>query len=156
MKKGQKEPVEIGWREWIALPDLDVPGIKVKVDTGARSSALHTASYHCVDLGEGNWKVYFDLHPLTTDPDCLNQCEEPVSYFREVKDSGGHIERRPFINTTVKLGPHEWSIDLSLTNREGMKFRMLLGRTAIREGFLVNPAKSYRLSRELKNHFQVK
>ena len=82
--------------------------------------------------------------------------KHPVLEFREVKDSGGHLERRPFIRTMAKLGDIEWEIDLSLTNREGMKFRMLLGREALQNGeqsFVVDPSASYRIGSNLAHHY---
>ena len=135
----------IGWREWLVLPDLGVPAIKAKIDTGARSSALHTHDYEIVDrLGQPY--VIFRLHPFTDDPSIEVIREEPVTEFRVVKDSGGHAERRPFIRTRVLLGPYQWVIDLNLTNREKMKFRMLLGREAMKRRFRVVPEASYMLS----------
>lgn len=146
--------VEIGWREWLALPDLNVPGIKAKVDTGARSSALHTAGYECFEDNQGQWQVRFQLHPLKKRTDCLIESQAKVLTFREVKDSSGHIEKRPFIETRVRLGDSEWTIELSLTNRERMRFRMLLGRTAIKQRFTVNPARSYRLGKNLSHCYK--
>ncbi|RFC45758.1 MAG: hypothetical protein DVB23_001863 [Verrucomicrobia bacterium] len=136
---------QIGWREWLALPDLGVPAIKAKIDTGARSSALHTHDYQIVERG-GLPFVVFRLHPFTDDPSIEVIREEPVTEFRVVRDSGGHAERRPFIRTRVLLGTHEWNIDLNLTNRERMTFRMLLGREAMNRRFRVVPDGSYLLS----------
>lgn len=118
--------------------------IKAKVDTGARSSALHTHDYE-VFQRDGADHVRFHLHPLRTSDSPELECVAPVSDYREVKDSGGHPERRPFIRTRAKIGDIEWDIDLSLTNREGMKFRMLLGRAALAENFIVHPSQSYLL-----------
>ncbi len=136
------EKQNVGWREWIALPDIGVPGIKAKVDTGARSSCLHTHDYEIVDV-EGQETVRFHLHPLRNVDAVLLTCEAPVKDYREVKDSGGHAERRPFIRTRGRMGDFEWEFDLSLTNREGMKFRMLLGREALAPHFNVDPSVSY-------------
>ncbi len=151
MKK--TELVVIGWREWVALPDLEVPGIKAKVDTGARTSALHTAEHECFKDQNGQWQVRFQLHPIKNRSDCVIECQTPVQAFREVKDSGGHIEKRPFIETRVQLGKFEWPIQISLTNREQMKFRMLLGRTAIRRRFTVNAGRSYRQGKDLSHRY---
>jgi hypothetical protein len=135
----------IGWREWLSLPDLGVPAIKAKIDTGARSSALHTHDYQIVER-DGLPFVIFRLHPFTDAPSIEIIREEPVTEFRVVKDSGGHAERRPFIRTRVLLGDHQWTIDLNLTNRERMTFRMLLGREAMNRRFRVVPEASYLLS----------
>lgn len=153
MKKASPELIRIGWREWVALPDLEVPGVKAKVDTGARTSALHTADYECFKDQDGQWQVRFQLHPIMNRDDCVIEGQTRVLCFREVKDSGGHVEKRPFIGTRVQLGEFEWPIELSLTNREQMKFRMLLGRTAIRRRFTVDAGRSYRLGKNLSQRY---
>ncbi len=155
LEKKTEEKIEIGWREWVALPDLNVPGIKAKVDTGARTSVLHTAEYECFEDEKGQSWVRFKLHPLRNREDCFRLGQARVKAFREVKDSGGHIEKRPFIETRVRLGDLEWSIELSLTNREQMRFRMLLGRSAIKSRFVVNASKSYRLGKNLSACYAV-
>lgn len=132
----------IGWREWLSLPGLGIPGIKAKIDTGARSSALHTHDYSLYETAAGERRVQFHLRPLPTRRWLELECDAPVLAMREVKDSGGHIELRPFIETPVRLGGHEWNIEISLTNRESMRFRMLLGRAAIRGRFVVDPGRS--------------
>ena len=144
---------EIGWREWVSLPDLQVPGIKAKIDTGARTSALHTAEYECFEDEHGQTWVRYILHPLKKRGACLRQGQARVTAFREVKDSGGHIEKRPFIETRVCLGDCEWLIELSLTNREQMRFRMLIGRKGLEGHFLVNPAKSYLIGKNLSARY---
>lgn len=145
--------IEIGWREWVALPELNVPGIKAKIDTGARSSALHTAQYEYFEDDFAQTWVHFVLHPLKKSPNCLRHGKAKVIAFREVKDSGGHIEKRPFIETKVNLAGYDWRIELSLTNREQMRFRMLIGRKGLEDHFLVNPAKSYLAGKSLRAHY---
>ena len=140
--------VLIGWREWLALPDIGIPGIKAKIDTGARSSALHTHDYQIEDVDGQPW-VRFHLHPLVHRPDVELTCRAEVVAFRAVKDSGGHIEQRPFIRTHAVMAGIEWPVLLSLTNREAMKFRMLLGRTAMAGRFAVDAGLSYVVSRSL-------
>ncbi len=132
----------VGWREWLSLPEIGVPRIKAKIDTGARTSALHIHDFEVFRQDDRD-HVRFHLHPLTREPNLEHTCQAPVLDYREVKDSGGHAENRPFIRTRAKLGPVEWDIDLSLTNREGMKFRMLLGREALAGRFLVDPQAGY-------------
>ncbi|MEZ5300156.1 MAG: RimK/LysX family protein [Verrucomicrobiales bacterium] len=142
----------IGWREWLALPDLGILGIKAKVDTGARTSALHTHDYRVFQREGEDW-VRFHLHPLRRRQKLELECEARVIDYREVKDSGGHIERRPFIRARATIGGFSWEIDLSLTNREGMKFRMLLGRVAVAGLFIVDPACSYLMGKSLAGQY---
>lgn len=139
----------IGWREWVALPDLGIAGVKAKIDTGARSSALHTHDYEIYETATGERRVRFHLHPLRTRSWLELECDAPVTGLREVKDSGGHVELRPFLTTTVTLGGIAWLVDLSLTNRESMRFRMLIGRAALRGRFHIDPARSYLLGKSL-------
>ena len=143
----------IGWREWLALPDLAIPGIKAKIDTGARSSALHTHDYE-VFQRDGRDYVRFHLHPLVKTWKIELNCEAPLLGYRNVKDSGGHSQSRPFIRTRARIGEFEWEIDLSLTNRENMKFRMLLGRAALAQNFAVDPSSSYLLGKSLRQAYK--
>ncbi len=136
----------IGWREWVSLPDLGVAWIKAKVDTGARTSALHA---FCVEpyRDGGLLKVRFGIHPFQRRDDLATECTAEVADRRWVTDSGGHRERRYIIVTEVSLGERTWPIEITLTNRDIMQFRMLLGRTAIKKGFVVDPGRSYRMGR---------
>jgi len=136
----------IGWREWLALPELQVPAIKAKIDTGARTSALH-AFFVEPFTKEGRQMVRFGVHPLQKRLDVEIFCEAPVKDFREVSDSGGHREMRYVIETTILIGDLPRQIEMTLTNRDNMKFRMLLGRTAM-EGLQVIPDQSYLTGRK--------
>jgi hypothetical protein len=136
------EPLRLGWREWIALPNLGLPAIKAKVDTGARTSALHAFYVEPFRLGGAPW-VRFGIHPLRHYPELVVHAEAPVVDHRQVSDSGGHREGRFVIVTTLRLADREWPAELTLTNRETMLFRMLLGRTAISGRALVDPGRSF-------------
>lgn len=140
--------LEIGWREWIALPDLGIPAIKAKVDTGARTSSLH--AFELETFSEhGQCMVRFGFHPLQRKTQPEIYCIAPVVDERVVSDSGGHRESRLVIMTTLLLGAESWPIEITLANREDMLFRMLLGRTGLPENVRVNPSKSYLLGRKL-------
>lgn len=143
----------VGWREWIQLPDLNIPAIKAKMDTGARSSSLHTHFIEPIDV-DGKNRVRFGVRPIRKRSDLEIVCEADILDYRRVKDSGGHSEMRCFICTTVILGNRRWPVEVSLTNREGMRFHMLLGRTALAKGFIVDPARSYLTGRRLAKHYK--
>lgn len=134
----------LGWREWVGLPDLEIDWLKAKVDTGARTSALH-AFYTELFEQDGQQWVRFGVHPIQGDPDTVAHCTAPVLDQREVTDSGGHRERRPVIETTLRLGNETRTIEMTLTDRDSMLFRMLIGRTAMKLGVVVSPGNSFRL-----------
>lgn len=138
----------LGWREWVSLPSLGLPLIKAKVDTGARTSALHTFDLELYEGDAGEERVRFKVHPVQDNVDTVIECDALVTSSRSVRDSGGHEEIRPFITVPVQLGDHQWEIEVSLTNRDNMKFRMLLGRTAIKNRFVVDSGSSYRIGKE--------
>lgn len=127
----------------MSIPDLGIGRIKAKVDTGARTSALHTYGLEIYETKEGEERVRFRVHPIQNNDDYSLECDRKVIGSRSVRDSGGHEEIRPFISVPVVLGEHTWEIEMSLTNRDNMKFRMLLGRTAMKNRFVVHSAASY-------------
>lgn len=139
----------VGWREWISLPDLCIEQIKAKVDTGARTSALHAYFVDPFSKYGEEW-VRFGIHPLQNNADFAKVCEMPVKDRRIVTDSGGHREQRYVIETMVTLGEYHWPAELTLTDRDSMKFRMLLGRTALNGKYLVNPEASYLIGKKSK------
>jgi len=144
----------IGWKEWLALPDLGIPAIKAKIDTGARTSALHT--FYIEDYtSSGKWMVRFGIHPLQKRQDVELYCDVPVIDRRRVKDSSGNTEMRYTIETKAMLGDIEWPIQITLTNRDRMMFRMLLGRTALDHRFIINPAASYSCGRALARSYPI-
>lgn len=132
----------IGWREWLAFPELGIDFIKTKVDTGARTSALHAFDIEPYKQGGQDW-VRFTLHSLQRNDQVEHSCHCPIQESRLVTNSGGAQEERFVITTSITLGNQTWPIEVTLTNRDEMGFRMLLGRTALRRRFLVNPAQSY-------------
>jgi hypothetical protein len=141
----KSDRVIIGWREWLDLPDLGIEGIKAKIDTGARSSALH--AIHIESLKNSDRTLLrFQVHPYQRDSHATIATTAELLDWRQVTSSAGHRQLRPTIRTTVLLGEHRWKIDLTLTNRDVMGFRMLLGREALRERFLVHPSESFLLS----------
>lgn len=130
-----------GWREWLALPDLGISAIKAKVDTGAKTSSLHTFKLEPFQKEGATWlKIW--LHPHQ---DSLEEhyCEALVLEQRTVTNSGGHQETRYVIETTMEAAGLRFPAELTLANRDTMKFRMLLGRQALNGRFLVNPQASF-------------
>ena len=132
--------IAVGWREWVALPGLGIAAIKAKVDTGARTSALHTFR---ITPAAAPDRLRFEIHPLPGRPDVIAACEATIVDRRWISDSGGHRELRYIIRTPVRVGAHTWPIEISLTDRESMRFRMLLGRTAMEGRTVVFPDASY-------------
>ncbi len=136
----------IGWREWVRLPDLGVDAVKAKVDTGARTSSLHAFSLKEFDRDGAPW-VRFVIHPEQKRSQPAIPVELPLVERRLVRNSGGREELRPVVLTTIEIGDARWPIEITLTRRDSMGFRMLLGRQAIRGRFTVDPGASYRAGR---------
>ena len=135
------EPFVLGWEEWASFPKLGLPAVKAKVDTGARTSALHATAVEPFGPAD-NPQVRFTIHPIPDKPDIEVICSAPAVDRREVISSNGDRELRWVIEGTVKIGDREWLIELTLTNRETMMYRMLLGRQAIQHDMVVNPGVS--------------
>lgn len=130
----------IGWREWVGLPDLGIARVKAKVDTGARSSSLHAWD---IVIRASDREVDFALHPLQGDDTLVVHATATLLEEREVRSSNGEVEIRPVIRTTAMIAGSPVEIELTLSNRDEMGFRMLLGRSAIRRRYLVDPARSF-------------
>lgn len=143
MKKAQPGSLrtEIGWREIVGLPTLDIPALHAKIDTGARTSALNAFIVRDFDRDGKNW-VEFDV--TFTEDRHVQRCLAPVADRREIKNTSGIPELRYVIETRLNLGSRQWQIELSLADREPMKFDLILGRTALRNRHIcVNPGRSF-------------
>lgn len=142
-KKTSLPPEIIGWRETVALPDYGIASLAAKIDTGARTSALHAVDQRIFEKDHQIW-VRFTI-PIPSRKRGI-RIEAPVVDERDIKNTGGIPERRIVVRTALVLGSHHWQIDVSLANREKMEFDLILGRTAIRaRGMLVNPRRSFLL-----------
>lgn len=142
LKKDMTQMQILGWEEWVSLPGLSLPAIKAKVDTGARTSALHAVAIEPFGTDK-NPQVRFIMHPDPADPTVEVVCSAKVLDRRTVTSSNGSTELRYIIAGNIKVGGKTWPIELSLTNRETMGYRMLLGRSALREDISVVPTLSF-------------
>ena len=140
--RASKKIDTIGWREWVGLPEFDVSSIKAKIDTGARTSALHAFRLQEFDRDGSPW-VTFEVQPEQRTSSGAQRVEQPVVATRRVRSSDGVLQRRPVIRTDIELYGQSWPIEITLTNRDEMGFRMLIGRAALRRRFLVDSAKSF-------------
>lgn len=132
--------IPVGWREWVALPALGLPRLRAKVDTGARSSALHVErQWRFVNVG-GPWVGFALVARAHADE---VEAVAPIIDERMVTDSGGHRTLRVFVRTTLRLAGVEREIEMNLADRCGMRFPLLLGRTALADAFMVDPAVSF-------------
>jgi ribosomal protein S6--L-glutamate ligase len=140
----------IGWEEWCAFPDLNLPAVKAKIDTGAKTSCLHADNLK-VFKKNGVDYIRFEVHPIQKNRDVTRICEAPIIDHRIIISSNGEREKRYVINTNFQFGDRIFTADITLTTRYGMRFRMLLGKEALKTGrFIIDPAKSYSFGR-LKN-----
>lgn len=140
--RASKKPRPVfGWREWAVLPDLPISKIKVKIDTGARTSSLHAFDV-IVFRRQGKEFVRFKVHPLQRNTKRILDCEARLSEWRTVTDSGGKRTVRPVIETRIMMGAREVMAEVTLISRDAMGFRMLIGRQSLK-GVVIDPSRSY-------------
>jgi len=142
-----RRPLTVGWREYLAFPEWDIRRMKVKMDTGARTSALDVAAYH---LLQEDGRLMAELHVVVNArrPDQVKVVQTPVLGTVVVCDTGGRREERPLVETAIRLGPVVKPVLLTITNRSGLRFRMILGRKALENDFVVDVSKQYVLGRK--------
>jgi len=145
----QRDPIVIGWREWLALPQLGVAAIKAKVDTGARTSSLHVDTLQTTERDGETW-LQFQISSTGRKHSPVYECMAPAVARRMVSDSSGHATLRWFIRTTIELAGERFEAEINLTNRRNMLFPMLFGRLALGQRFVVDPAASYHCGRPLR------
>ncbi|MEN0651470.1 ATP-dependent zinc protease family protein [Hyphobacterium vulgare] len=147
MASAKKQPLLIGWREWVELPDLTAIPIKAKIDTGARTSAIHAWKIQRFSDAGMPW-VRFELHPVQKDNRTRIACTMPVHDEREIRSSNGEVTVRLVVKTRLRMDGRIWPIELTLARRDQMGFRMLIGRTALKRRVLIDPSDSYLTGRE--------
>ncbi len=153
-KRGRKKKLMarpmIGWREWAAFPELGVDRVNAKIDTGAKTSAIHAFRPKVIDTSDGE-VVEFYLHPRRRHKEPEIFCRLPLIDKRVVRSSNGQAEERLVVKTPVRIGEDTWPIELTLTNRDAMGFRLLIGRDALVKRFLIQPEASYLLGKFKRN-----
>ena len=135
-------PVVVGWREWVGLPQAGLDWVKAKIDTGARSSAIHAFDLEVVERDGAEW-VRFSVHPWQKSDEDHVELTLPVLDRREVRSSNGQVEQRYAVSLDVTLAGRTITTVMTLSNRDEMGFRMLIGREALERGFLVDSSRSY-------------
>ena len=142
-KKAPKAPLKVvGWREWISFPEFGGPSIRAKVDTGARTSAIHARNIR-ISVRDGIEYADFDIYPHQRDSHVIVHCRAPIVARRRIRNSGGHAQDRVIVRTPLRIGDDVFNIDLSLTRRDQMGYRMLLGRRALKNRYVVDSGRSY-------------
>jgi len=143
--------IVLGWREWLALPQLGIAAIKTKIDSGARTSSLHVESLDPYERDGTTW-LRFDVLTRRRRRELVLHCDAPASDRRAVSDSGGHVTERWFIRTGFELAGCRWDAEMNLTSRHDMLFPLLLGRNALSGRFVVDPAAAYCCGRPATRH----
>jgi ribosomal protein S6--L-glutamate ligase len=141
LKKRSKTKMLVGWHEWCSLPTLGIPAIKAKIDTGAKTSSLHAFDIKTSQTDHHN-RVHFSIHPIQGNKKIVTLCNAPIVDERYIMSSSGHKELRCVIKTLLKLGDLSWEIELTLSDRDPLRFRMLLGREALKTNVIINPSRS--------------
>ncbi len=141
-KRYKAPPMMIGWREWVRFPDLGNAIVKAKVDTGAQTSAIHAWNIEVKEKKKQK-VAFFDLHPFQDDNKTVIHTSAPVVDIRKIKSSNGQVQERIVIQTPMELAGRVWSIEMTLTRRDEMGFRMLLGRTAMQGQLIVDVSQSF-------------
>lgn len=136
-------PLVIGWKEYLDFPEWGVRRLKAKIDSGARTSAIHVVEYELYENPEGGLMVKMRLSPHRDEPDRHIIVHTPVLRTIVVTSSSGQKETRPVIETLIRLGPVTKRVQLTATNRASMLFRMLLGRKALEGDFVVDVSQAY-------------
>lgn len=145
--------LRVGWREWLALPDLGIPAIKAKIDTGAKTSSIHAVNIRTEER-DGRDYALFEIAPLREHSNFFIHCQAPVVGEREVRSSNGQVTIRLFVRSRLIIAGIEWSIQMSLADRASMKFPMLLGRQAMGRRVAVEPGRSYLTGRRLPHIYR--
>jgi ribosomal protein S6--L-glutamate ligase len=139
-----KKKIKIGCQEWCSIPDLSIRHMRAKIDTGARTSALHAEDIEYIEKSDGPY-VKFKVHPFAGEVDTKKRCIMPVFDIRPITSSNSVKEIRYIIKTSLKIGGNTYLIELSLTNRSLMRFNILLGREALNKFAIIDPSKTYLL-----------
>ncbi len=147
MKNKKKDLDIIGWREWVSFPELKIKTIKAKIDTGAKTSALHVSN---IKIYKRTNKVTFTIHPVQRQRHPVKNVTADYLGERSIKSSNGETSVRPVIETKLKIGKRSYSIELTLMNRDLMGFRLLLGRSALKDQYLVDAGQSFLLEKKTK------
>lgn len=149
-----RNKIIVGWHEWCALPTLGIPAIKAKIDTGAKTSALHAFDIKVLK-GEHQDHVHFAIHPVQGNNNIVIQCKAPIVDERYIMSSNGHKELRCVISTECQLGGLLWEIELTLSDRDPLRFRMLLGREALKKNVIINPSRSLYQGKVMKSELRA-
>ena len=150
MVKKNKEKLYIGWQEWVALPDLNIPAIKAKIDTGAKTSSLHALGIEPIIKNKKEY-VKFYVHPIQRNKKISIPCYCPILDIRNVMSSNAQVEKRYIIKNLLCLGGESWEIEITLSDRNPLRFRMLLGREALDSRVIIDPSKILRLEKFSKD-----
>lgn len=144
----------LGWREWVRLPDWGVNNIKAKLDTGAKTSALHAEDVKIIKF-RGKKYVKFLVFPFQRDKTRSKKVKAELLDVRPVRSSGGHVTQRPVIITHLQIDNEVWPIEITLINRDIMGFRMLIGRQALKRRFLIDPGKSFLMKKKKNSSLEL-